>query len=255
MNGSKGRPYMSIGEVLAALQAEFDDISVSKIRFLETEGLIEPERTASGYRKFYAKDLERLRLILRLQRDSFLPLKVIRERLENGQPGPTSPGVASPTSAQLEAPSPASPPAPQPQPGPEPDELDEEFPEVQLTERDLADAASLDVSQIQALANFGVICAHGGNGSTYYDHHDLLVGKIARDLMKLGIEPRHMKTLRRFAEQEADMFGQLVSPAMRNRRPEARAQAVETLSELARLSRELRRTYVRQNLRGLLGDR
>jgi DNA-binding transcriptional MerR regulator len=253
MNGNKGRPYMSIGEVLAALQAEFDDITVSKIRFLESEGLIEPERTASGYRKFYAKDLERLRLILRLQRDSFLPLKVIRERLENGQ-APEAPSVPSPEQAPAQGSSANPSPSPLPAP-PEPAELDEDVPEVQLTERDLADAANLDASQIQALANFGVICSHGENGSTYYDHHDLLVGKIARDLMKLGIEPRHMKTLRRFAEQEADMFGQLVSPAMRNRRPEARAQAVETLSELARLSRELRRAYVRQNLRGLLGDR
>ena len=251
---SVGRAYMSIGEVLAVLKPEFADISVSKIRFLESEGLIEPERTASGYRKFYPKDLERLRAILTMQRDAFLPLKVIRARLEAGET------VSAPVAAQPSAPAThavAEPPAPPP---PQPredlaDDLEASRARVQLTGSDLADQTGLELGQIESLREFGVLCQHRSNGTAYFDEADVEIAEIARELLKLGIEPRHMKTLRRFAEQEADMFGQLFGPAMRNRRPEARQQAVDALSELSRLSRKLRHTYVRQSLRTLVhGD-
>lgn len=252
---------MSIGEVLASLVDEFDDISVSKIRFLESAGLIEPERTASGYRKFYPKDVERLQLILRLQRDAFLPLKVIRERLDQGLtdvPAPVpSPSPVSQTPEERSTP--VVPPS-----GPEPAVIDRDLadalrrsPErVELTEADLGDRLDLELGQIQQLQEFNVICAHHRNGTTFFDADDLTIAEIARDLMKLGIEPRHMKTLRRIAEQEADMLGQMVAPALRNRRPEARDQAIDTLGELWNLARDLRAAYVRQMLRAqVAGDR
>lgn len=253
------RAFMSIGEVLAALKAEFPDISVSKIRFLEAEGLIEPERTPSGYRKFVDADVERLRTVLRLQRDAFLPLKVIRERLAAGDFSIPAPGAQAPVGPPVAPPGAEA--APVEQPVARASDLDDDLRDasttpVRLTEHDLAGETGLELGQVRSLREFGVLCEHRQNGSSYFDEDDVAVAQIARDLLKLGIEPRHMKQLRRFAEQEADLFGQLVTPAIRNRRPEAREQAVETLTELTKLARRLRTTYIMRSLRTLLhGDR
>jgi len=251
-----GRAYLSIGEVLAALKQEFPDVTVSKIRFLESEGLVAPERTASSYRMFYPKDLDRLRMILKMQRDSFLPLKVIRERLSALDAGTITPEqatAAAPVTIQTPPPPSAQ---PQAAPAEEPDDdLRAATQPVHLTESDLAGATGLDISQVQALREFGVICEHRMNGGTYFDGEDLAVGELARDFLKLGIEARHLKQLRRFAEQEAEMYSTLVGPAMRNRRPEARDQAAETLGELTKLSKRLRAAYLRQRLRATItGD-
>jgi DNA-binding transcriptional MerR regulator len=256
-----GRAYLSIGEVLTVLKPEFADVTVSKIRFLEAEGLIAPTRTNSGYRTFYPADLERLRTILKMQRESFLPLKVIRERLAALDAGTIS-------TEQATAPAPITVIAPPvsghgtPANGSgstaadENDDLTRPAHSVHLTESDLAGAAGLDISQVQALKEFGVICEHRMNGGTYFDGEDLAVGELARDFLKLGIEPRHLKQLRRFAEQEAEMYTTLVGPGIRNRRADARGQAVDTLSELATLSRRLRQAYVRQRMRAALsGER
>lgn len=249
-----GRPYMSIGEVLAVLKAEFPDVSVSKIRFLESEGLIAPERTASGYRKFHQRDLERLRFILKLQRDSFLPLKVIRERLAATDAGAATPEQISTPSVTPPVVPPHAEPAGAPAVEPEPDDdLAEPQTGVRMNENDLSIAAEMELQQVRALAEFGVICKHGSNGDVpYFDSDDLAVARIAKHFLRLGIEPRHLKTLRRYAESEAQMYEQLVSPSMRNRRPDARAQAVTTLAELAKLSRALRQAYLRQSLRGTI---
>jgi DNA-binding transcriptional MerR regulator len=257
-----GRPYMSIGEVLGVLQPDFPDVTVSKIRFLESEGLIDPERTASGYRKFYQRDLDRLRFILTLQRDSYLPLKVIRERLAEFDaglvPAATTSGNGSATTGAA-ASAPAAPETAARAPRPEVD-VDEDLAEasvgLHLNESDLAAAVGLEPGQIAMLREFGVICTHGMNGDTYYDQDDLLVGKIARDFLQFGVEPRHLKMFRHFAEREAALFEQIVLPALRNRSPETRKQATQSLSELARLSKKLRHAFLRQNLRAYLaGDR
>lgn len=238
-----GRPYMSIGEVLGALQEEFADVTVSKIRFLEAEGLIDPERTPSGYRKFYQKDLERLRFILGLQRDSYLPLKVIRERLSEYDAGLAPAGGAPPPSGGVKG----------PRPEVEPDEdLAESATALHLSEEDLSAATGLELTQVRSLREFGVICQHQMNGDAYYDQDDLIVGRIAREFLQFGIEPRHLKMFRHFAEREAALFEQIVLPAMRHRSPEARRQATTSLSELARLSKKLRHAFLRQNLRAYL---
>ena len=266
-----GRPYMSIGEVLGVLQPEFSDVTVSKIRFLESEGLIDPERTASGYRKFYQRDLDRLRFILTLQRDSYLPLKVIRERLTEFDAGLT--GTAHPTAepqatpavggvpsgnggAATAAPA-AAPTVRAPRPEVEVDEdLAESATALHMSESDLAAAAGLELSQVAMLREFGVICAHGMNGDTYFDQDDLIVGRIAKDFLQYGVEPRHLKMFRHFAEREAALFEQIVLPSFRHRSPETRKQATQSLSELARLSKKIRHAFLRQNLRSYLaGDR
>lgn len=248
-----GRPFMSIGEVLGALKEEFSDVTVSKIRFLESEGLIDPERTPSGYRKFYQKDLDRLRFILTLQRDSYLPLKVIRERLAEYDAG-----LASPQAATAAGSPEATVVARAPRPEVEPDEdLAEPTSALHLSEADLAAATGLELTQVQALREYGVICQHSMNGGgAFYDQDDLIVGRIARDFLRFGVEPRHLKMFRHFAEREAALFEQIVLPAMRHRSPETRKQATNSLSELARLSKKLRHAFLRQNLRTYLaGDR
>lgn len=250
-----GRPYMSIGEVLGSLQEEHKDITISKIRFLESEGLIDPERTPSGYRKFYQKDLDRLRFILILQRDSYLPLKVIRERLaayDAGLVTAASPGEPPAESAAVPEPVQTTARA-----GVEPDEdIAEAASALHLSESDLAAATGLDPDQVESLREFGVICLHTMNGGSYYDQDDLLVGRIARDFLRFGVEARHLKMFRQFAEREAALFEQIVLPALRNRSPETRKQATQSLSELARLSKKLRHAFLRQNLRTYLaGDR
>jgi DNA-binding transcriptional MerR regulator len=255
-----GRPYMSIGEVLGVLHPDFPDVTVSKIRFLESEGLIDPERTASGYRKFYQRDLDRLRFILTLQRDSYLPLKVIRERLAEFDAGLVTTAEASAAgNGGAVAPKAAVPEQTTRAPRPEVD-VDEDLAEassaLHLNESDLAAAAGLDPGQVAMLREFGVICAHGMNGNSYYDQDDLIVGRIARDFLQFGVEPRHLKMFRHFAEREAALFEQIVLPALRNRSPETRKQATQSLSELARLSKKLRHQFLRQNLRAYLaGER
>ena len=254
-----GRPYMSIGEVLGGLKPDFPDITISKIRFLESEGLIDPERTPSGYRKFYQKDMDRLRFILSLQRDSYLPLKVIRERLSAYDAGLVTGGNGdAPAHAGAEARISAEPSAaPAPRPEVEADEdLAEPATALHLSESDLAAATGLDLSQVQSLQSFGVICRHQLNGGSYYDQDDLIVGRIARDFLQFGVEARHLKMFRQFAEREAALFEQVVLPAFRNRSPETRKQATQSLSELTRLSKKLRHAFLRQNLRSYLaGDR
>jgi DNA-binding transcriptional MerR regulator len=256
---ANGRGTLSIGQVLSALKAEFHDISVSKIRFLESEGLLAPERTASGYRKFSEADLERLRTILRLQRDAFMPLKVIRERLAAIDAGVEAPPAAAPAPA---APAPATfaptlaavPAAPPPKPVEE-DEFARPEP-LRLTEADLADATGLATAEIKQLLDFGVLNPSGGNGSTYYDAEDAEVAKLAKMLLGLGLDVRHLRSMKRSAEQDAELFQQLLTPVLRNRRPEVREQAAKTLSDLTRASRRLRQVYVRRSLRSLIdGER
>ncbi|MHB8511442.1 MAG: transcriptional regulator FtsR [Actinomycetota bacterium] len=242
---------MSIGEVLDALKAEFSDITVSKIRFLESAGLIDPERTPAGYRKFYQKDLDRLRFILKLQRDSYLPLKVIRERLAEYDAG------LVPTSSIKEEGGSRVATSKTPRPDVEQDEdLSETIAAMSLTEMELASASGLDPAEVKALRDFGVICDHGSNGSSMtFDADDLIVAKIAHDFIRFGIEPRHLKMFRQFADREAALLEQVIVPMFRHRSPDARKQATQSLSELARLTRKLRHAFLRANLRAYLTEK
>src|SRR5438045_3883133 len=153
---------MSIGEVLVTLKTEFPDVTISKIRFLEGEGLIDPERTASGYRKFREEDVDRLRVILRMQRDEYLPLKVIKERLVQRDEAPP---VAKKVAASVE-----------------PDE-DLSVPPtgLHMSIEELAAATGVDRNRIKELEGFGILCSHGLNGDQYYDGDDFVVLSIARD--------------------------------------------------------------------------
>jgi DNA-binding transcriptional MerR regulator len=227
------RNYMSIGEVLVTLKTEFSDITISKIRFLEGEGLIDPERTPSGYRKFYETDVDRLRTILRMQRDEYLPLKVIKDRLDHKEEDGNGGGRPAPTSLVDE--DLATPPT-----------------GLHMSVEELAAATGVDRNRIRELESFGILCAHGLNGDHYYDGDDFVVLSIAKDFFKYGIEPRHLTMYRHFAEREATFFESIVMPMLRQKNPDARRTAADNLSDLAGLSRKLKQALLRSNLRQYL---
>ena len=226
------RSYLSIGEVLVSLKTEFPDVTISKIRFLEGEGLINPERTQSGYRKFYEDDVDRLRKILRMQRDEYLPLKVIKERLvrEDGE------------SAQPESEENAAEAA-------EEEEIAEPPTGLQMSLDEMATATGVGKDLISELESFGLISARSMNGDTYFDGDDYVVLSIVRDFFRYGVEPRHLTMYKHFAEREAGLFEAIVLPMLRQRNPDARRAATESLTELARISRKLKTALLRANLR------
>ncbi len=224
------REFQSIGEVLVALKPEFPDITISKIRFLESEGLITPERTSSGYRKFYDGDVRRLRTILKLQRDEYLPLKVIRERLDGEAEAAISTRPA-PVLAEAE--------------GEEP----EPSPSLQMTADELGGSAGLSREAIDQLSAFGLLRPSGEGDEPLFDGHDLMVARVAKEFFKYGVEARHLSMYRHFADREATFFQQIVMPIVRQRNPEARRNAAEALVDLAKASRRLKQALLRSNLR------
>jgi DNA-binding transcriptional MerR regulator len=227
------RSYQSIGEVLVSVKTEFPDITISKIRFLEAEGLIEPERTPSGYRKFYAPDVERLRSILRMQRDEYLPLKVIKERLQ--QEGGEDALEADAADGDGEG-------------GAE--ELAEAPTGLQMTLEEMASATGVDRERIKELESFGIVCAHGPDGARYYDGDDYIVLSIVKDFFRHGIEPRHLTMYKHFCDREATFFEAIVAPTLRQKNPDARRAASQTLADLATTSRKFKQALLRVNLRG-----
>ena len=222
------RDYQSIGEVLVSLKPEFPDISISKIRFLETEGLIAPERTSSGYRKFYDSDVDRLRTILKLQRDEYLPLRVIKDRLDGGaEAGETVPSKPA-----------------DPEEGPV-----ERTPDLQMTSDELAAAAGVDPEVIEALTSFGVLNPDNDGGVPSWGGDDLQVLRMVSEFLKYGVEARHLRMYRLFADREAAFFEQLIMPMLRQRNPDAKKMAEDALAELTRSSRKLKDALLRGTLR------
>jgi DNA-binding transcriptional MerR regulator len=218
MNAQPARSYLGIGEVLAQLRADFPDISVSKIRFLEAEGLIEPARSPSGYRRFGAADVERLRYILTAQRDQYRPLRVIKERLV-----PADRAQAGRAAA-------AAPPA-----GQQPDSRP-----VMLSRRELAEAAGIDDSQLTELEAFGLVRRVGRQ----YGPDALQVARTVAALAGYGVQARHLRAVRAAAERETSLIEQVVAPTLRQRNPEARQQAGQTAREIAALSLRLHRALI-----------
>jgi DNA-binding transcriptional MerR regulator len=277
------RPYLSIGEVLGLLLEEFPDVTISKIRFLESQGLIDPERTASGYRKFYDHDVDLLRVILREQRENFLPLRVIRDRLESGAiedpTGPTTPprGIRNvpvdddvadddrqppPTPAQV--PSPALAESSIAMFGAEPDggtRAESSLNEAGRAELSVPDQrrdsfqagelchlAGLTASQLAELESYGLLVGKGTGESTLYSAGDLAIAEASAGFMQHGVEARHLRAWRQAAEREASLFEQMILPLMRQRNPRARQQAVTTLTSLAALGAQLRSAIVHSAL-------
>lgn len=256
--GVADRGYLSIGEVLSLLKPEFADLTISKIRFLESQGLLDPERTPSGYRKFYDPDIERLRWILRQQHENFLPLKVIKGKLgadgEGDAVGPLDPGedeggrqfggrgggaaVAAAAAAvrSLERPEFGGPPS-----------------GVSLTLEELAVATGLGNDDLTDLVRFGLMTGKAVGGTVYYDEEALTVANLAAGFMRYGVEARHLRMYHTSAEREASFFEQVVMPMLKQRNPQARRQALEALRELSQLGQGLRAAMLRQALRDHTG--
>jgi DNA-binding transcriptional MerR regulator len=262
--GSTGT--MSIGEVLAVLKPEFADITVSKIRFLEGAGLVQPDRSASGYRKFSDDDVARLRFVLRAQRDQYLPLRVIRQRLADleqvgglhAKGGPAvaePPGAASaPAAGRATVPGGGVPPGAQQDQGPGAGPSLAAAPpsDAQFTREELCRAAGATVEQLLELESFGLVSARGsGERGAWYGGDDLVLLRLARELADYGLEARHLRMYKLFAEREAALFEQVVAPLVRQRNPEARARARQTIDALAQLGSRMRELALRAAVRGL----
>ena len=276
--------YLSIGEVLGLLLEEFPDVTISKIRFLESQGLIDPERTPSGYRKFYDDDIELLRCILREQRENYLPLKVIKDRLDSGEIDPTnehprpkgianvgdataaSNGAAEPdepappsSSGEVRAAHPAAhhgaaapPPAPPPTPAPAPSAPaagSGSTPTEQvapMSAADLCAASGLSDTQLQGLLRYGLLSEPGR--SSGYGAEALEIATVAKEFLDAGVEPRHLRGWKVAAEREADLFDQLVQPLVRQRNPDAHARSLDQLRALEAAGARLRSALVRDAL-------
>jgi uncharacterized protein len=212
------RGQFGIGEVLGQLRPEFPDISTSKIRFLEAEGLIEPARSRSGYRRFCAADIERLRYILTMQRDSYLPLRVIRERLAVKKGGEEANGV---------------PPAGRANRGP-----------ADMTRRQLLDAAEISEAELTELEDYGLIRRVGRQ----YGGDALAVARALAALRQYGVQARHLRAVKAAADREANLVEQVVAPQLRQRGPGARDAAARTAWQIADLTLRLHATLVESAL-------
>ncbi|KAA2254053.1 MerR family transcriptional regulator [Solihabitans fulvus] len=231
---------MSIGAVLTQLRPEFPDVTISKIRFLESEGLVRPARTPSGYRQFSPVDVERLRFVLAAQRDRYLPLKVIKEQLDAAdrteepaaQPARPARTLASvdglPRAVHFAATA-----------------------EVRLTREELLADSGIDLAMLGELEQYGLI-RPGAAG--FYDPDALLVARTVRAMTEFGIEPRHLRAFRASADREVGLLEQIVTPLYRQRDRDARGRADEVVRELAALSVTLHTLLVKAGLRNVAGS-
>lgn len=258
------RPFLSIGEVLDQLKVDFPDVTISKIRFLESQGLVDPERTPSGYRKFYEGDVARLRWILRQQREHFLPLKVIKDRLEGeGEAAPDDERAVAPATGPGDGPGeepavshePAGPPSRSPgrtAPGGGADALVSGVSSATFTREELATASGCDEAALADLERYGLLVGKAVGGSSYFDEESLIVARLAAAFARHGVEARHLRMYKMAAEREAGFFQQVVLPGVKQRDPAARRRSLEALADLVRLGEGLRGSILRQALRSFV---
>lgn len=235
------RDHLSIGEVLALLQEDFPDLTISKIRFLESEGLLDPERTPSGYRKFYGDDVDRLRWILVQQREHFLPLKVIKTKLEEVEEDTQAKAPGTPAEAPVHATTERV------------DGADPGLSGASMTLEELAGAAGISPDDIGELERFGLVAGRAVGPDVLYDEEALVVARIAAGFRRHGVEPRHLRMYKVTADREAGFLEQLASPLVRQRDPASRRQAFELVGELCSLGDQLRASLLRRSLRDQLG--
>jgi DNA-binding transcriptional MerR regulator len=214
---------LRIGEVVRRLREEFPDVSISKVRYLEDEGLLMPRRTQGGYRLFSEADVERLRTILRLQRDEFLPLRVIRDELD-------APGTAERKRRK--------PPA-------------LGTPEDEITFDELCERSAIAPELARELEDVGLLAPRGTGNDRRYPDSDVDVASVCAHLIRVGVDPRHLRTFRTSAGRQVGQLEQYVAPMLRSRNPERRAQALRDLQQLADLSGELTSLILWRDLRDL----
>ena len=242
---------MSIGAVLDLLRPDFPDVTISKIRFLEAEGLVTPRRAASGYRRFTAYDCARLRFILTAQRDNYLPLKVIRAQLD-AQPDGELPPIGTPygvprlvpvaadveagvsDEAGFEAGSAAAAVAPT---------------RVRLSREDLLERSGVDDGLLTSLLRAGVITTGSGG---FFDEHAVVILQCARALSEYGVEPRHLRAFRSAADRQSDLIAQIAGPVVKAGKAGARDRADDLAREVAALAITLHTSLIKSAVRDVL---
>lgn len=232
---------MSIGAVLDLLRPEFPDATVSKIRFLETEGLVMPQRAASGYRRFSAYDCARLRYVLTAQRDQYLPLKVIKARLDAESDGALpSPGSPYPAPRLVSADG-------------EPARNGTALPvpprQIRLSREDLLQRSGADDALLTALVKSGVITAGPGG---LFDEHAVVIVQCARGLADYGVEPRHLRAFRSAADRQSDLIAQIAGPLVKGGKAGARDRADDLAREVAALAIALHTALLKSSVHDVL---
>ena len=235
---SRPRKALTIGAVCKILQNEFDDVSISKIRYLEDQKLLSPRRTSGGYRLYSQSDVERLRTILRLQRDEFLPLRVIRQELAaggdivlGGGDGDRKPATGAVRRAILVDTSRAF-----------------------LTLEEVVEETGAREELVAELENFGIVQPEKREGKIVYDETDREIVRAANDLSRVGVGARNLRVFRSSADREAQLLEALLGPSLRSRNPERRKEALQSLESLAATVSHLKHLLLVRDLRRLAGD-
>jgi DNA-binding transcriptional MerR regulator len=230
---------MSIGAVLDSLRPDFPDVTISKIRFLEAEGLVTPERTGSGYRRFTAYDCARLRFILTAQRDQYLPLKVIKAQLD-AQPGGELPHTGSAYGVPRLVPV-----------SDEPAEIGAAVAptQVRLSREDLLSRSGVDDMLLVSLIKEGVITTGPGG---FFDEHSVVIAQCAGALAEYGVEPRHLRAFRSAADRQSDLIAQIAGPVVKAGKAGARDRADDLAREVAALAITLHTSLIKSAVRDVL---
>lgn len=242
---------MSIGAVLDLLRPDFPDVTISKIRFLEAEGLVTPQRAASGYRRFTAYDCARLRFILTAQRDHYLPLKVIRAQLD-AQPDGELPPIGSPYGVPRLVSVPGiaeTDGGAEPGSGPRPDAAAVAPTRIRLSREDLVERSGVDDGLLTALLKAGVITTGPGG---FFDEHAVVILQCARALSEYGVEPRHLRAFRSAADRQSDLIAQIAGPVVKAGKAGARDRADDLAREVAALAITLHTSLIKSAVRDVL---
>ncbi|HEY2052705.1 MAG TPA: MerR family transcriptional regulator [Solirubrobacterales bacterium] len=238
-SASRPRKALTIGAVCKILQSEFDDVSISKIRYLEDQKLLNPRRTSGGYRLYSQSDVERLRKILRLQRDEFLPLRVIRQELAAGNDigfGGDGGGERKPT------------------PGAVRRAILVDTSRTYLSLEEILEETGAREELVSELESFGIVQPEKREGRTVYDETDREIVRAANELSRVGVGARNLRIFRSSADRESQLLEALLGPSLRSRNPERRKEALQSLESLAATVSHLKHLLLVRDLRRLAGD-
>lgn len=233
---SEKRDYITVGEVVESLKEEFDDLSISKIRFFDKEGLISPERTEGGYRKFYPKDVERMRTILKLQKQYYLPLGVIKSKLVELEQSPLQlfEELVEEMGEKIHK--------------------EELFEEKLITSKELEDAVRVNSEIIDEMESYNLISPRKTEDGLRYSNKDVKIARIINEFSNYGIYPRHLKIYQNFANREATFIEQIVMPLIRSHDLEMRKIAIQKIADLEELTLRLRHLLLKNSLKTFLDE-
>jgi DNA-binding transcriptional MerR regulator len=227
---------LTIGAVCKQLEREFPEISISKIRYLEDQKLLAPRRTPGGYRLYAAADVDRLRTILRLQRDEFLPLRVIRQELASGGDLVLAEGDRKPAGGAVRR------------------AILVDTSRAYLTLEEIVEETGARQELVAELENFGIVQPEKREGKTVYDETDREIVRAANELSRVGVGARNLRVFRSSADREAQLLEALLGPSLRSRNPERRKEALESLESLAATVSHLKHLLLVRDLRRLAGE-